>query len=83
MAEDYLKGLKQFSQELINLGKDIEGNLAKKQELEDQIKGKDNEIRKIQNDIFSIKSELRKVEMELGNLETKRKDVEAEKNKAN
>ena len=83
MAEDYLKGLKQFSQELINLGKDIEENLAKKQELEDQIKAKDNEIRKIQNDMFAIKSELRKVEMELGNLETKRKDIEAEKNKAN
>ena len=83
MAEDYLKGLKQFSKELLNLGKGIEENLAKKQELEDQIKEKDNEIRKIQNDIFSIKSELRKVEIELGNLETKRKDVEAENNKAN
>jgi len=82
MAEDY-KGLKQFSQELINLGKDIEENLAKKQELEDQIKAKDNEIRKIQNDIFVIKSELRKVEIELGNLETKRNDIEDQKNKAN
>ncbi len=83
MAEDYVKGLKQFSQELINLGKDIEENLAKKQELEAEIRGKDNEIRKIQNDIFAIKSELRKVEMDLGSLETKRKDIEAEKNKAN
>ena len=83
MAEDYLKGLKQFSKELINLGQDIEENLAKKQLLEEEIKGKDNEMRKIQNDIFSIKSELRKVEMELSNLETKRKDIEAEKNKAN
>ncbi len=82
MAEDY-KGLKQFSQELINLGKDIEENLAKKQELEVEIKGKDNEIRRIQNDIYAIKSELRKVEIELGDLETKREDIEAEKNKAN
>ena len=83
MAEDYLKGLKQFSQELISLGKGIEENLAKKQELEAEIRGKDNEIRKIQNDMFAIKGELRKVEIELGNLETKRKDIEAEKDKAN
>jgi phage shock protein A len=82
MPEDY-KGLKKFSQELINLGKDIEENLAKKQVLEDEIKGKDNEIRRIQNDIFAVKSELRKVEIELGNLETKRRDIEAEKNQAN
>jgi len=82
MAEDYLKGLKQFSQELISLGKEIEENLARKQELEGQIKAKDNEIRKIQNDMFAIKSELRKVEMDLGNLETKRKGIE-DQSKAN
>jgi septal ring factor EnvC (AmiA/AmiB activator) len=83
MAEDYLKGLKQFSQELMSLGKDIEENLAKKQELENEIKSRDNEIRKIQGDIFAIKSELRKVEIELSNLENKRKDVETKNNQSN
>jgi phage shock protein A len=83
MAEDNFNSLKQFSQELLNLGQEIEQNLTKKQDLESQIKGKDNEVRRIQQDIYAIKSELRKVEIELGNLETKRKDIEAEKNQAN
>jgi septal ring factor EnvC (AmiA/AmiB activator) len=82
MSEDYLKGLKQFSKDLIDLGQDIEANLAKKQLLEEAIKAKDSEIRKIQSEMFAIKSELRKVEMELGSLEAKRKDIE-EQNKAN
>jgi septal ring factor EnvC (AmiA/AmiB activator) len=83
MTEDNFNSLKQFSQELLNLGQEIEQNLTKKQDLESQIKGKDNEIRRIQQDIYTIKSELRKVEIELGNLENKRKDIEAEKNQAN
>jgi phage shock protein A len=83
MAEDNFNSLKQFSQELLNLGQEIEQNLTRKQDLESQIKGKDNEIRRIQQDIYTIKSELRKVEIELGNLENKRKDIEAEKNQAN
>jgi septal ring factor EnvC (AmiA/AmiB activator) len=77
MADDF-NNLRQFSQELLNLGKAIEADLAKKQELENQVKGKDAEMRKIQQDIYVLKSELRKVEMDLSQLETKRGNIEAQ-----
>lgn len=76
MANNDFNNLRQFSQELLALGQAIDQNLAKKQDLENQIKGKDGEIRQIQQDIFTIKSELRKIEMELSSLENKRKDIE-------
>ncbi|MFH1036896.1 MAG: hypothetical protein V1756_02455 [Patescibacteria group bacterium] len=81
MKEDYLKNLKEFSQGLIGLGQLIEESLLRKQSLEDEIKKREAEIRKIQNDIFALKSELTKVGMDLVNLEARREEIGKKKDK--
>jgi septal ring factor EnvC (AmiA/AmiB activator) len=81
MTDDNFKELREFSQELLSLGKTIEENFLKKQEFEDQIKEREIEIRRIQKDIFDLKSEKAKVEMELQNLEEKRASIEKKKDK--
>lgn len=81
MDKDSFDSLKEFSQEIINMGKSIEENLQKKQELEAKIQWKTGLAKKLQEEIFSLKSDLTKIDLDLGKLEKRGAEIQKKGNK--
>jgi len=76
--ENTYRGLKEFSREIIELGKKIEKKLKRKKELEDLIRDREKKLRALQSEIFKYKEESAKIRTELLALEKKRKKAEEE-----
>ena len=71
--------LGEFSQSLINVGKEIEGKLAEKERLEEEVRKREVQVRKLQIEIFEAQTKLAKLSSELSRLEEQRKKLEEKK----
>lgn len=79
MEEKPREKLEEFSELLIKLGKEIEDKLKEKRKLEEQIKLKEEQARKLGREVFEARQRVAHLNIELAKLEEKRKRFEEEK----
>lgn len=72
---DSFGGLQHFSEELINLGKEIEAKLKERGQLERTIQEKERQANQLRMEIFQLKEKLIKLEIELSRLEKRRQEL--------
>ena len=70
--------LEEFSQELIQLGRDIESRLQEKKKIEEEILKLEKQTADLRSQVFRLKERLIKINSELEKLEKRRKEIEGE-----
>lgn len=78
--EESFKKLEEFSEDLMDLAKEIEERLEKKRALEEKMSEKEAVVGKLRREIFELKEELMKANLELSRLEQRRKGKEVNGN---
>jgi chromosome segregation ATPase len=71
--------LEEFSDLLMDLGREVEARLADKEKLEAELREKEAVIMKVQKEVFSIRTRLAKLSTELTRLEGRRREFEEKK----
>jgi len=72
LGKDSFKRLREFSEDLLELGKEIAEKLRGKQKIEEQIREREKKVHVLRKEIFDLKEGLVELEMELRGLEEKR-----------
>jgi len=70
--------LEKFSQDLIQLGKEIGEKISEKRRLEEENKQKEEQVRRLQDEIFVNQTKLAKILGDLKKLENKKNDKTGE-----
>ncbi len=68
--------LEDLSEELIDLGQEIEGKLQEKKEIEAKILENQNNMSQLRMETFSLKERLIKIKISLSKLENRRQETE-------
>ena len=74
--DESFRKLEQFSEDLMDLAREIEQGLEKKRELEEKMDEKNKLIGRLRTEFFQLKEELIKINSGLTKLEQRRKEVE-------
>lgn len=74
--EQEFEKLQKFSEELINLGREIEEKFREKQRIKQDVVEKNTEAGKLRMEIFQLTEELATINLELSKLEERRKQLE-------
>ena len=70
--------LEKFSQDLIQLGKEIGEKISEKRRLEEENKQKEEQVRRLQDEIFVNQTKLAKILGDLKKLENRKNDKTGE-----
>ena len=73
--EEEFERLQEFSEEIINLGKEIEAKLKQKSAIDEELFEKEKEVRLLQMEIYQLKEKSIKLNLELSKLDQRRREL--------
>lgn len=73
--EEEFERLQKFSEEIINLGKEIGAKLKEKTAIDEELFEKEKEVRLLQTEIYQLKEKSIKLNLELSKLEQRRREL--------